>query len=155
MIEITSKNRTNNAIIPTHYSTKEGVETIDIIAWVVEDYVGVISADIANVVKYCTRSGKKLSDNATSKGYYEKGIQDINKAQWYISHAIKTGGVVVNRTLLDNELNNKMIKAFINGRDEYTDILTELITWLYCGYFNKADETLAKFIELLKINKPE
>jgi hypothetical protein len=61
---------------PDHYQTKSGLEVIDILAAVTEDLSGIEAVDTANALKYLCRWKKK------------NGIQDLEKAVWYIQHLI-------------------------------------------------------------------
>lgn len=61
---------------PDHYQTKSGLEVIDILAAVTEDLSGIEAVDTANAMKYLCRWKKK------------NGIQDLEKAVWYIQHLI-------------------------------------------------------------------
>ena len=69
-----SKEQVNH---PEHYGGKdnpyETIKIIDAMGWGKEFCLG-------NVIKYVTRAGKK--DNNSSK-------QDLNKAKWYLEHAIE------------------------------------------------------------------
>lgn len=58
---------------PAHY-TDGGVETIDFI-----EAKG-LGYHLGNVVKYISRAGKKGTNN---------GLEDLKKAQWYLSRAIE------------------------------------------------------------------
>lgn len=61
---------------PDHYQTKSGLEVIDILAAVTEDLSGIEAVDTANAMKYLCRWKKR------------NGIQDLEKAVWYIQHLI-------------------------------------------------------------------
>lgn len=61
---------------PAHYQTRSGLEVIDILAAVTEDLSGIEAVDTANAMKYLCRWKKK------------NGIQDLEKAVWYIQHLI-------------------------------------------------------------------
>ena len=78
-----SKEQVNH---PEHYGGKdnpyETIKIIDAMGWGKEFCLG-------NVIKYVTRAGKK--DNNSSK-------QDLNKAKWYLEHAIE---------LIEKEKTNK------------------------------------------------
>ena len=82
-----SKEQVNH---PEHYGGKdnpyETIKIIDAMGWGKEFCLG-------NVIKYVTRAGKK--DNNSSK-------QDLNKAKWYLEHAIE---------LIEKEKTNKSVKA--------------------------------------------
>lgn len=61
---------------PSHYM-HGGIETIDIIEAWTDSLNGIEAVDTANVIKYISRWKDK------------NGIQDLEKAQWYLSHLIK------------------------------------------------------------------
>lgn len=61
---------------PSHYKTKSGLETIDVIDAFTEDLVGMEAVCTANVIKYICRWKKK------------NGLQDLKKAQWYLNKLI-------------------------------------------------------------------
>ena len=61
---------------PSHYQTKSGLETIDVIEAFTEDLTGIEAVDTGNAIKYICRWKKK------------NGLQDLKKAQWYLNHLI-------------------------------------------------------------------
>lgn len=61
---------------PNHYQTKSGLETIQVIEAFTEGLEGIEAVDTANVIKYICRWKKK------------NGIQDLKKAQWYLTNLI-------------------------------------------------------------------
>lgn len=61
---------------PKHYQSSSGMEVIDVIASFTEDLKGIEAADTANVIKYICRWNSK------------NGLQDLEKAQWYLTHLI-------------------------------------------------------------------
>lgn len=66
----------DNVNHPSHYISKGGIETIDVIdAWT-EGLDGIVAVDTANVIKYVSRWRKK------------NGIEDLKKARWYLNHLI-------------------------------------------------------------------
>ena len=62
---------------PPHYQTKTGLETIDVIEAFTDGLNGIEATDTGNVIKYICRWKKK------------NGLQDLQKAQWYLNHLIK------------------------------------------------------------------
>ena len=62
---------------PPHYRTKTGLETIDVIEAFTDGLNGIEATDTGNVIKYICRWKKK------------NGLQDLQKAQWYLNHLIK------------------------------------------------------------------
>lgn len=64
---------------PDHY-TSGGIETIDFI----EDKE--LNFNLGNVVKYVSRCGKKKSKG---KSMDDKALEDLKKAQWYITREIE------------------------------------------------------------------
>lgn len=61
---------------PSHYQSKSGLEVIDVIEAFTEGLEGIEAADTANAIKYICRWKDK------------NGIQDLEKAMWYIQHLI-------------------------------------------------------------------
>ena len=62
---------------PPHYQSKKGIEVIDVIEAYTETLTGIEAADTANVIKYICRWKHK------------NGLEDLEKAQWYLNHLIK------------------------------------------------------------------
>ena len=61
---------------PSHYNTKNGLETIDVIEAFTDGLNGIEATDTGNVIKYICRWKKK------------NGLEDLKKAQWYLNHLI-------------------------------------------------------------------
>ena len=61
---------------PKHYMTKAGIETIDVIKAFTEDLDGMEAYCTGNILKYVCRWKHK------------NGIQDLEKASWYINYLI-------------------------------------------------------------------
>ena len=61
---------------PSHYLTKNGIETIDVIEALTADFTGIEAVDTAKVIKYICRGKRK------------NGLQDLEKAMWYLTHLI-------------------------------------------------------------------
>ncbi len=61
---------------PSHYQSETGLEVIDVIEAFTFDLKGIEAVDTANALKYLCRWSKK------------NGVQDLEKAKWYISHLI-------------------------------------------------------------------
>lgn len=61
---------------PPHYQSETGLETIDIIESVTFGLTGIEAVDTGNIVKYISRWKKK------------NGLQDLEKAKWYLEHLI-------------------------------------------------------------------
>lgn len=61
---------------PPHYISKNGIETIDVIEAFTADLKGIEAVCTANVIKYICRWNHK------------NGLQDLEKAQWYLNHLI-------------------------------------------------------------------
>ena len=68
---------TDNVNHPQHYMSKRGIETIDVIEAFTEDCDGFEAYLIGNITKYISRWKKK------------NGIEDLEKARWYLDHLIK------------------------------------------------------------------
>lgn len=62
---------------PQHYKSKSGLEVIDAIKAFTEDLQGIEAVDTANIIKYICRWKKK------------NGLQDLEKAQWYLNNLIE------------------------------------------------------------------
>lgn len=61
---------------PRHYISETGLETIDVIEAFTFDLKGIEATDTGNIIKYISRWKKK------------NGLQDLEKAQWYLNHLI-------------------------------------------------------------------
>lgn len=62
---------------PPHYQSSAGLEVIDVIEAFTDGLTGIEATDTGNVIKYiCRWKGKN-------------GLQDLNKAKWYLEHLIK------------------------------------------------------------------
>lgn len=69
---------TNNMVDhPNHYQSTSGLEAIDVIQAMTEDLSGIEAFDTGNALKYLMRWHRK------------NGVQDLQKAIWYIQHLIK------------------------------------------------------------------
>lgn len=61
---------------PTHYQSKTGLEVIHVIEAFTSDLKGIEATDTGNVIKYICRWKNK------------NGLQDLEKAMWYLQHLI-------------------------------------------------------------------
>lgn len=61
---------------PPHYKTESGIETIEVIEAFTKGLEGIEATDTGNIIKYICRWKKK------------NGLQDLKKAQWYLTHLI-------------------------------------------------------------------
>lgn len=61
---------------PSHYQSRTGLETIDVIEAFTYDLEGIEAVDTGNVLKYMCRWKSK------------NGLQDLKKAAWYLEHLI-------------------------------------------------------------------
>lgn len=61
---------------PPHYQSETGLEVIDVIEAFTAKLKGIEATDTGNVIKYICRWSEK------------NGIQDLNKAKWYLEHLI-------------------------------------------------------------------
>ena len=86
---------------PSHYQSKSGLEVIDVIKAFTEDLKGIEAVDTANAIKYICRWKNK------------NGIQDLEKAIWYIQHLID------------------VLKTNKNSTNSYRNIDLELYDELY------------------------
>ena len=62
---------------PNHYQSETGQEAIDVIEAFTFDLKGIEAIDTGNILKYICRWKNK------------NGIQDLEKAQWYLTHLIE------------------------------------------------------------------
>lgn len=62
---------------PPHYQAKNGMEVIDVIEAFTAGLEGIEATDTGNILKYICRWKSK------------NGLQDLEKAQWYLTHLIK------------------------------------------------------------------
>lgn len=62
---------------PQHYISENGLETIDVIEAFTSDLQGIEAVCTGNALKYICRWKHK------------NGLQDLQKAQWYIDYLIK------------------------------------------------------------------
>lgn len=62
---------------PSHYQSKSGLEVIDVIEAFTSDLKGIEATDTGNVLKYMCRWNRK------------NGLQDLEKALWYLTHLIE------------------------------------------------------------------
>lgn len=62
---------------PPHYQSETGMEVIDVIEAFTFDLKGIEATDTGNILKYMCRWKNK------------NGLQDLKKAQWYLTHLIK------------------------------------------------------------------
>lgn len=62
---------------PPHYQSETGLEVIDVIEAFTFDLKGIEATDTGNILKYMCR------------WKYKNGLQDLKKAQWYLTHLIK------------------------------------------------------------------
>ena len=62
---------------PSHYKTKSGLETIEVIEAFTDGLNGIEAVDVGHILRYITRYKKK------------NGLQDVEKALWYCNHLAK------------------------------------------------------------------
>ena len=67
----------DQAVNPSHYKTKSGLETIEVIEAFTDGLNGIEAVDVGHILRYITRYKKK------------NGLQDVRKAAWYINHLIQ------------------------------------------------------------------
>lgn len=61
---------------PDHYQSKHGLEVINVIEAFTADLKGIEATDTGNIIKYICR------------WYNKNGLQDLEKAKWYLDHLI-------------------------------------------------------------------
>ena len=62
---------------PPHYQSNSGLEVIDVIEAFTDGLNGIEATDTGNILKYICRWKHK------------NGLQDLEKAQWYLTHLIE------------------------------------------------------------------
>ena len=62
---------------PSHYQSESGLEVIDVIEAFTSDLNGIEATDTGYILKYMCRWKHK------------NGLQDLEKAQWYLTHLIE------------------------------------------------------------------
>ena len=62
---------------PSHYQSESGLEVIDVIEAFTSNLNGIEATDTGNILKYMCRWKHK------------NGLQDLEKAQWYLTHLIE------------------------------------------------------------------
>lgn len=62
---------------PSHYQSNNGIEVIDVIEAFTDGLIGIEATDTGNILKYVCRWKHK------------NGLQDLEKAQWYLTHLIE------------------------------------------------------------------
>ena len=62
---------------PSHYQSNNGIEVIDVIEAFTDGLIGIEATDTGNILKYICRWKRK------------NGLQDLEKAQWYLTHLIE------------------------------------------------------------------
>lgn len=62
---------------PSHYQSKAGLEVINVIEAFTDGLNGIEATDTGNILKYVCRWKHK------------NGLQDLEKAQWYLTHLIE------------------------------------------------------------------
>lgn len=67
----------DNVNHPSHYQTKDGIETIDVIRAYTKGLDGIEAFDAGNAIKYLCRWKNK------------NGVEDLKKANWYLNNLIK------------------------------------------------------------------
>ena len=76
-IPATSKEKEDLVNHPNHYQSETGLEVIDVIDAFTDGLDGVEAFDTGNIIKYICRWKKK------------NGIEDLEKAKWYLENLIK------------------------------------------------------------------
>ena len=74
---------------PDHYKSETGLEVIDVIEAFTFDLKGAEATDTGNILKYICRWKKK------------NGLQDLEKAMWYLQHLIDHVESLKNEECLD------------------------------------------------------
>ena len=62
---------------PEHYTSKSGIEVINVIQAFTAELKGIQAVDTANIIKYVCRWHSK------------NGLEDLKKARWYLNHLIE------------------------------------------------------------------
>lgn len=86
---------------PDHYQLGDGMETIDVIRVATRKLEGIEAFDTGNALKYLCRWKEK------------NGVQDLEKAVWYIQHLIAFENAEVKKQV--DQLTNQMMGGGQNG----------------------------------------
>ena len=89
---------------PSHYQSKSGLEVINVIAAFTEGLEGIEAVDTGNAIKYICRWKDK------------NGIQDLEKAMWYIQHLI--GHLIKEDEEKRVELTLEKYREYMYGNEE-------------------------------------
>lgn len=94
---------TNDKMVshPSHYMGKNGMEAIDVIEGFTSDLKGIEAVDTANVIKYILRWKQK------------NGLQDLEKAMWYLDH-------LINHVQVEEAYNE--LNGVSNADDDFYDV---------------------------------
>lgn len=111
---------------PDHYQSETGLEVIDVIEAFTFDLKGIEAVDTGNALKYLCRWKKK------------NGIQDLEKAKWYLEHLIE------HVSKLEEE--NKPV----NDPEPATDVMYEYPVTLPCTNIIAANKCLDRMYEVVE-----
>ena len=94
---------------PKHYKTESGIETIEVIEAFTADLVGIEAVDTSQVIKYICRWKKK------------NGVQDLEKANWYLTHLINHVKSKQEEEIKENKLSKEEIKKRLEELYNYVE----------------------------------
>ena len=96
---------------PNHYQSETGLEVIDVIEAFTFDLKGIEATDTGNILKYMCRWKSK------------NGLQDLEKAQWYLTHLIDHVRKLKKQNMSETKCNRNYSDIVFNTRKETEDIL--------------------------------
>lgn len=128
---------------PQHYQSSCGLEVIEVIDIATKNLVGIEAVDTGNAIKYLCRWKKK------------NGLQDLEKADWYIRHLIRKVNKNHETRLHYNFSLSNVIKAFTEHLNdqfeaEYTGKILEIMCMWSCENYTKEIDNLKTAHIMLK-----
>lgn len=113
--------KNDNVNHPQHYISANGLETIDVIEAWTDGLEGIEAVCTANVIKYISRWKKK------------NGIEDLEKARWYLDKLINSSGTVRLWDSLDENEKAYIQNDIVNHVCEDDTGAQKLKTWGWTG----------------------
>ena len=114
----------DNVNHPNHYQSNTGIEVIDVIKSFTSELSGEEAFCIGNAIKYVCRYSKK------------NGVEDLEKAKWYIDRAISVRKTELQKTECDYNIG----RFVFSSRDDALDVLKKLQSIVHeRGYVTLAD----------------
>lgn len=114
----------SNVDHPNHYQSESGLEVIDVIKAFTSELSGEEAFCVGNAIKYICRYSKK------------NGVEDLEKAKWYINRAISIRKTELQKTECDYNIG----RFVFSSRDDALDVLKKLQSIVHeRGYVTLAD----------------